>query len=161
MRETTELTVGQRIEHMRRRRGMSRKTLASLLGYSDEWLRQVERKGRPVERVSTLMRLVDILQIRDASALFGVAVPVQRGHERVDGGMAAVREALLRRRVPGVVAGVREPLTRAELDAAWSRWFDSKRRYTAVREALPGMLDRLDLVPDDVEGGPCGRTPTD
>lgn len=141
-----ELTIGQRIEHMRRRRGLSRKTLASLLGYSDEWLRQVERKGRPVERISTLLRLAEILQVKDASTLIETTIPRQCGGGRVDLTMTGVREALLRCRIPGSMTergDVHAPLQWPELEAAWTLWRTSEYRYSAIQRRLPHMLGRL------------------
>ncbi|MEU5691845.1 helix-turn-helix domain-containing protein [Actinosynnema sp. NPDC020468] len=151
MREALDITVGQRIEHMRRRRGMSRRTLASLLGYSDEWLRQVERRGRPVDRVSTVLRLADILQVRDVLTLMDTATRRERRQEE---GVAtgAIREALLRHWRRGATTHDPEPLTRAELDEARRLWCDSERRYTVLRGRLPDLLDRLGTVADDRAG---------
>lgn len=143
-----ELTFGQRIEHMRRRRGLSRKTLASLLGYSDEWLRQVERKGRPVERVSTLLLLAQILQVKDVSTLIGTTIPRQRTGEQADLVMTGVREALLRCRLRVGRTGDLPVLRRQELDAAWTLWRTSEHRYSTIRRRLPKLLDRVGDLDD-------------
>ncbi|MGB3439856.1 MAG: helix-turn-helix domain-containing protein [Actinophytocola sp.] len=143
--------MGQRIEHMRRRRGMSRRMLASLIGYSEEWLRQVERHGRPVDRVSTVLRLADVLQVRDVLTLIDAAD--RREHRRQEPSVApaAIREALLRRWRRGNPARAGDPLTRAELDETRQLWCDSERRYTTMSDRLPGLLDRLDTLADDHE----------
>jgi DNA-binding XRE family transcriptional regulator len=152
--DDAELTFGQRIEHMRRRRGLSRGTLASLLGYSEEWLRQVERKGRRVDRVSTLLRLAEVLQVNDPSTLIDSVVLRQRGSEWSGSGVVptGVRGALLRWRVQGIGAArgtAAGALSRAELDDAWMLWRSSKHRYSAIQRQLITMLDRLGDDADD------------
>ncbi|MFB6507204.1 MULTISPECIES: helix-turn-helix domain-containing protein [unclassified Streptomyces] len=71
MTTVVQETIGERIELLRCRRGLSRQTLASVVGHSSEWLRQVERKGRQVDRLSTLLRLADVLQVKEVAAFMG------------------------------------------------------------------------------------------
>jgi transcriptional regulator with XRE-family HTH domain len=148
-----ELTIGQRIEYMRHRRGFSRRTLASLLGYSDEWLRKVEREGRPVERVSTLLRLADLLQVRDISALVDTGESsrlVDIGQQKHDFVTSAIRHALLQHRIRGTGHERHGDATkiRNELNGMWSTWRTSPRCYSAVHQRLPAMINRLSTTDD-------------
>src|ERR1041384_5024435 len=56
---------------MRRSRGLSRRVLANLVGCSEEWLRLVEKGARPLDRLSTIMRIADVLRVNDLSELVG------------------------------------------------------------------------------------------
>ncbi|MEU1803386.1 helix-turn-helix domain-containing protein [Streptomyces sp. NPDC019937] len=142
-----DMTIGERIELLRRRRGLSRQTLASLVGYSSEWLRQVERKGRQVDRLSTLLRLAQVLHVKDVAAFMGVAVPQDRVEQLIQEGEPDIRAALLGQRTADV-AGVAVPpgdLTRLcrDVNDAWTSWHHSAHRYSLVRARLPGLLARV------------------
>src|SRR5882757_8699949 len=70
-----DVPLGKRIELARRRRGLSRAVLAGLVGRSAEWIRQVERDERSVDRLTILLRLAEVLKISDVSGFLGSAVP--------------------------------------------------------------------------------------
>jgi transcriptional regulator with XRE-family HTH domain len=152
MQNSAELTVGERIEYMRLRRGLSRRTLASLLGYSDEWLRKIEREGRPVERVSTLLRLADLLQVKDLSVLIDSDDGANL-HDLVhkqDVGTGPIRQALLQHRILGAVRERRGDIAkfRGDLDAMWSTWRSNQRCYSVMHQQLPAMVNRLSVIDD-------------
>jgi transcriptional regulator with XRE-family HTH domain len=42
MEMPAEFTTGERIRHLRERRGMTRVVLANLVGYSADWLKRIE-----------------------------------------------------------------------------------------------------------------------
>ncbi|MEV0520278.1 helix-turn-helix transcriptional regulator, partial [Nonomuraea sp. NPDC050405] len=75
------LVDGARIMAMRRARGLSRRVLADLVGCSEEWLRLVEKGVRPLDRLSTLMRIAGVLRVVDMSELVGgpIALPAVSG----------------------------------------------------------------------------------
>ncbi|MFB7917115.1 helix-turn-helix domain-containing protein [Streptomyces sp. NPDC056061] len=139
-------TIGERIELLRRRRGLSRQTLASLVGHSSEWLRQVERKGRQVDRLSTLLRLAEVLQVKDVGAFMGAAVPGRSMDEFTVGAAPDIRAALLGHRA-AARGGDRGPRDverlRSEVTEAWRSWRHSARRWSVVRTCLPGLLERV------------------
>lgn len=142
-----DMTIGERIELLRRRRGLSRQTLASLVGYSSEWLRQVERKGRQVDRLSTLLRLAQVLHVKDVAAFMGVAVP-QGGVEQLTvQGEPDIRAALLCGRTVTSSGAATQPgdiaRLRGEVNGAWASWHHSAQRYSLVRARLPGLLARV------------------
>ncbi|KOT97720.1 hypothetical protein ADK70_07870 [Streptomyces rimosus subsp. pseudoverticillatus] len=142
-----EMTIGERIELLRRRRGLSRQTLASLVGYSSEWLRQVERKGRQVDRLSTLLRLAQVLHVKDVAAFMGVAVPQEKVEELTQGGEPDIRAALLGQRTAAAAGAAIRPgdLSRLgdDVDGVWRSWHESAQRYSRVRARLPGLLSRV------------------
>ncbi|GAB7030504.1 helix-turn-helix domain-containing protein [Streptomyces sp. NPDC021749] len=142
----TDQTIGERIELLRRRRGLSRQTLASLVGHSSEWLRQVERKGRQVDRLSTLLRLAEVLQVKDVAAFMGVAVPAPRVDQFTAGAAPDIRAVLLGHRAHSSGAGhpwEDDGRLRDDVAMAWTAWRNSARRWSAVRACLPGLLKRV------------------
>jgi transcriptional regulator with XRE-family HTH domain len=64
-----KLTVGERIEMRRRRRGLSRRVMANLVGRSEEWLRLVESGRRQLDSIEVLTRLAEVLQVDDPAEL--------------------------------------------------------------------------------------------
>ncbi len=66
--------VGERIAYHRKRLGLSQVEFAGLVGRSESWVSQVERGVRPVDRMSVLQRVADVLS---------VSVAELRGNEEV------------------------------------------------------------------------------
>ncbi|MGW2663087.1 helix-turn-helix domain-containing protein [Nocardia tengchongensis] len=58
-----ESTLGARVAELRRRRGLSQKELGAAIRRSESWVSQVERDVLPVERLSVLQRLADVLGV--------------------------------------------------------------------------------------------------
>lgn len=58
-----DLTLGERVAELRRRRGMSQRDLAAEVGRSESWVSQVERDVLPVDRASVLQALADGLGV--------------------------------------------------------------------------------------------------
>ena len=65
-------TVGQRIQYLRERRGMTQEVLAGLVGKSTSWLKQVEN-GRLQQnpRLPIILQLAEALRIRDLIGVDG------------------------------------------------------------------------------------------
>ncbi|MEV1238592.1 helix-turn-helix domain-containing protein [Nonomuraea sp. NPDC050022] len=132
------LVDGGRIMAMRRARGLSRRILANLVGCSEEWLRLVEKGARPLDRLSTIMRIADVLRVNDLSELIGghITLPATGDHGECDD----VGRALL---FPRLCAdGVTESVHRVHrhVSSAWEIWRRSPRRYTELRRRLPALL---------------------
>lgn len=66
---TRTFSIGERILIYRRRRGLSRRAVAELCGRTGEWLRQIETGLRPLDRLSMLIRLAEVLHVADLSEL--------------------------------------------------------------------------------------------
>ncbi|MER5644785.1 helix-turn-helix transcriptional regulator [Streptosporangium sp. NPDC002524] len=142
------LTVGQRIQFLRERRGMTREVLAGLVGKSTSWLKQVET-GRLQQnpRLPILLQLAEALRVRDLSELTGdQSMPVRMftgpGHPALEDVRAAINSTSL------VPAGAVQPLTtlRARLDAAWRVRHSSPDHRTALGELLPDLLRDVQLA---------------
>ncbi|WP_188989533.1 helix-turn-helix domain-containing protein [Saccharopolyspora thermophila] len=71
MRLQDDATVGERIAYYRRRRGYSQAVLSGLLGKSEEWLSQIERGSRDLDRLSTIIEVADALRIEPQRLLPG------------------------------------------------------------------------------------------
>jgi transcriptional regulator with XRE-family HTH domain len=69
MRLHEDAPLGERVAYFRRRRGYSQVVLAGLVGKSDEWLSQIERGARDVDRLSVIVALASALRIEPARLL--------------------------------------------------------------------------------------------
>lgn len=58
-----DITTGQRIAELRRKRGLSQRDLAQEVQRSESWVSQVERGIQPLERLSVLQVLADALGV--------------------------------------------------------------------------------------------------
>jgi transcriptional regulator with XRE-family HTH domain len=139
-----EISLGSRIGFLRRRRGLSRQTLAALIGYSAEWLRQVEKDERTVNKLSTLLLLAKVLQVDDVADFIGIGTGQGRRDIAQVTEHAEVREALLRHHAPDRNSGRPHQVDlvrfRQQLEQSWSAWRDSPYRYSTTQRALPGLL---------------------
>ncbi len=89
------LAFGQRMEVLRTRRGMSRPVLAGLLGMSPSWVKQVERGQIQMPKLPVVLRIAELLRVRDLADLTGDQAPsvelfIGPGHPR----LPAVRDAV-------------------------------------------------------------------
>ena len=55
--------IGERIAYHRKRLGLSQVEFAGLVGRSESWVSQVERGVRPVDRMSVLQKVADVLSV--------------------------------------------------------------------------------------------------
>lgn len=139
-------TVGERITAARHRRGMARRTLADLVGRSEEWLRQIETGQRHLDSIQYAMRLARILDLGDLAALLAIQsdrkIPVED-----DDSFLPVRRALLDAAVLHALP-VEQPMWTdaartliADVVWAWEGWLaKGERRYTNALKSLPRLL---------------------
>lgn len=64
-----DATVGERIAFHRKRRGLTQAVLSGLLGRSEEWLSQIERGSRSVERLTTIVDVAKVLRLEPSLLL--------------------------------------------------------------------------------------------
>jgi len=57
------MPIGERIKVYRTRKGLSRIKLANLVGRSENWLSQIERGERPIQRLGPLAELARVLEV--------------------------------------------------------------------------------------------------
>jgi transcriptional regulator with XRE-family HTH domain len=140
----SNLTVGERLELRRRRRGLSRKVVANLVGRSEEWLRLVESGRRKLDSVEALVRLVEILRIDDPSEL--IDFPASRvRRSTVSDVAAALRQASLD--YPVIRADMAKKGSDSDLTDIAARirqcrinWWRSPDRYSRMTRDLPSLL---------------------
>ncbi len=146
-----ELTIGRRIELLRRRRGLSRQAFAGLVGYSAEWLRQVERGDRRLDKLTTLLRVAEVLRVEDVSSFIGIVVPPQRRQPGESTAPSGVRRALFH---PGASESTTVDLSALSdrLEATWTGWQGATHRYSLMQRCLPALLDQVSQLAAD--GGP-------
>jgi transcriptional regulator with XRE-family HTH domain len=124
-----DLTLGQRIAHHRRRRGLSQVKLAELLNRSESWVSQVERGTRTIDRLSVLSEVARVLDVPANELLPGSFLPTEG--EREHPSVRAVRLAL---------SG--HPALAVLLDS-------SPEAIRRSADAITELLGRLDEAPTD------------
>ncbi|OPC83678.1 hypothetical protein B4N89_24490 [Embleya scabrispora] len=140
-----DLTMGERIEWLRRRRGMSRPVLAGLCGRGPDWLKKIESGERELRDHRLILRLACVLGLTDLGVLTGagageVLQPVSPAlhHESIPGIWAAVKKrnhsAVRPAEAPDVAA------LRARVDAAWRLWHGSRFNRSEVGALLADLI---------------------
>lgn len=137
--------VGDRISVARRRRGMSRRALAAVIGRSEEWLRKIENGQRQLDSIEYAVRLGRALNIDDIMGLLGFEDHASRPPNMEAGAISLVREALmdsvvvqaLRQQPPWDEA---EQTIEQDVAEARRRWFGTVDRYHRTLELLPRLL---------------------
>jgi transcriptional regulator with XRE-family HTH domain len=150
-----EFTTGERIRHLRERRGMSRVVLANLVGYSADWLKRIEAGQRGIS-IPALVRLARVLRVEDLSLLIDgdIEMPVSA----FEGPYHPAGEAA--RQIAGVgsfrpssdddppdVAALGEGVA-----AAWRDWHTLPDNHSAVAAVLPGLVSGLDRATIALDG---------
>jgi transcriptional regulator with XRE-family HTH domain len=70
---TAAVSFGSTVARLRRRRGMSQRACAELVGRTEDWLYKVEHDRIPVDRLSVLRELAAVLRV-DVLTLVEVAL---------------------------------------------------------------------------------------
>src|SRR3712207_4059762 len=89
-------SVGDRIAFYRRRRGLTQRVLANLVGRSEDWLSKIERNERDVRRLDVINEVARALRV-SVGDLLGQPVLVEDREPRNDD-VPAVRDALMSHR---------------------------------------------------------------
>jgi DNA-binding XRE family transcriptional regulator len=138
--------VGVRIAAARRRRGLSRKVVAELVGRSEEWLRLIETGQRSLDSIRCAIRLADVLRMPGLPAELGLRSrgPDQSGADSAL--VAPVRDALIESAAMRVLAG-HPPVRKRPGQSlgscaahAWGHWLGDSRRYTRTFAVLPELI---------------------
>lgn len=122
---------------------MSRPVLAGLMGKSASWLKQVEKGQIQMPKLPAVLRLAEILRIRDLSDLTGDQTPhvdlfIGPGHPR----LGAVKDAVN----AFTLTGSRQAPPAAHLRARLARAWSARHRAPNHREVVGGLLP--DLIRD-------------
>ncbi|MBB5868922.1 hypothetical protein F4553_002301 [Allocatelliglobosispora scoriae] len=117
---------------------MSRRTLAELIGRSEEWLRLIETGARPLDSVQAVVRLAEVLRLRDPAELLDGFPPRQRTPIQLgtEDPWDELRTAAVEPPQAGSVATI-------GVDDLWHQWRFCSRRSTTLRQELPIRLAEL------------------
>ncbi|KOV86049.1 MULTISPECIES: helix-turn-helix domain-containing protein [unclassified Streptomyces] len=141
------LAFGQRMQIYRQRRGMSRPVLAGLLGKSPSWVKQVESGVLQVPKLPTILRIAELLRVRDLADLTGdqslhVDLFIGPGHRHLPAVRAAVDAFPF-------TADREAPPTmhlRHRLDAAWKARHEAPNHREVVGSLLPDLIRDAQLA---------------
>ncbi|MFP8943991.1 helix-turn-helix domain-containing protein [Streptomyces fenghuangensis] len=154
------VAFGERLRILRTRRGMSRPVLAGLLDRSPSWLKQVERGEIHTPPLPMVLRIAEVLRVRDLSDLTGdqsmpTALFIGPGHPRLPEVRAAVDAFPLTR------ADRQAPDTahlRARLDRAWAARHSAPNHREVLGSLLPGLIRDAQLAVRQADAAPERRT---
>lgn len=144
---TDPLAFGQRMQILRTRRGLSRPVVAGLLGMSPSWVKQVERGEIGMPKLAIVLRIAELLRVRDLSDLTGdQSAPVELfigpGHPR----LPAVRDAVNALTVGGDCEAPPTDHLAARLAKAWSARHQAANHREVLGELLPGLIRDAQLA---------------
>ncbi|PYC87989.1 transcriptional regulator [Streptomyces tateyamensis] len=138
-----ELTTGERIRHVRERRGMSRNVTAGLVGRSADWLKKIENGERELRGVTLLVKLAQVLHVDDVSVLTGdsVSIPTDQPGKVSHPAVVEIRKAM---HSVSFQPAPEEPASavalRGRVEQAWRLWHTSPNQRTEVGALLPDLL---------------------
>ncbi|MEV6560918.1 helix-turn-helix transcriptional regulator [Nocardia sp. NPDC051756] len=156
---TGPLTIGERLELLRRQRDLSRRALAEQVGRSEEWLRLVESGNKPLDSIAVIFRLAEALHIKDLREL--IALPPQLAPASVQAGddlAESLKHSIIDHppiRGTGLDTESIDDLT-GRLHRCQNIWEHSPARYSELAEFLPPVVTaariRYSLTHDDKSG---------
>ena len=144
MSESGEMTMGQRIEYYRKRKGMTRQGLGVRVQRGENWVYKVEKDLLQVDKYSLLLDLVSVLGVESIQSLTGqhllLASEPAAQHASLEGLRAVMNELpgtcgdRLDSAVPSVAA-----LT-GQVEQAWAVYDHATDRYADLGPKLPELL---------------------
>lgn len=148
---TDTMTIGERIAWYRRRRGLSQRVLAEMIGRTEDWLNKVENNRIQLDRVSVIQSLADRLDVVIGDLL---AEPTLVDSSRANGRptIPALRQTLLSytQLIPFSTSPVRDlqplPHLQGRLESIWDAYQAS--RFAYVSATLPDLVSDLNAVID-------------
>lgn len=141
------LAFGQRMQILRTKRAMSRTLVAGLLGMSPSWVKQVETGVIGVPKLPMILRIAELLRVRDLSDLTGdLSMPVDLfigpGHSRLPAVKAAIDAFPFAadREAPSALH------LRLRLDRAWTARHEAPNHREVVGGLLPDLIADAQLA---------------
>lgn len=142
------IAFGERLRILRTRRGMTRPVLAGLLGRSPSWLKQVERGEIHTPSLPMILRIAEVLRVRDLSDLTGdqsmpAALFVGPGHPRLPEVRAAIDAFFptgTDRQAPDAAH------LRSRLARAWTARHSAPNHREVLGSLLPGLIRDAQLA---------------
>ncbi|WP_241377604.1 helix-turn-helix domain-containing protein [Glycomyces sp. L485] len=134
------MPFGARLKYYRNRAGKTREVLGGLLGKSGSWVKAVETGRLQMPRLQTLLKIAEVLNIRDVADLVGdQPLPIESFRGPGHPALTAVRKAVNN-------FALAEPHEvnlahlRLRLADAWRVRHASANHRTALGELLPGLI---------------------
>ncbi|MEE1927357.1 transcriptional regulator [Streptomyces sp. TRM 70351] len=156
------IAFGQRLQILRTRRGITREVLAGLLSMSPSWVKRVENGSLQPPKLPMILRIAEVLRVRDLSDLTGVedavSLPTELfigpGHQR----LPAVRAAL--DSYPLTTSRQAPPIDhlRARLSRAWSSRHSAPEHREVIGALLPDLIRDAQLTARQTERTADRRT---
>jgi transcriptional regulator with XRE-family HTH domain len=141
-----KVAFGQRLKILRTRRGHTREQLGGLMGRSGSWVRALEEGRLKVPRLEVVLRLAEILRVRDLAELTGDPVQtdlfVGPGHPRLAAVKAAVDAWPLALQQPAPAPAH----LAARLAAAWSARHSAPDHRERIGTLLPELIRDAQLA---------------
>lgn len=141
------MAFGQRMQILRTKRGISRPVAAGLLGMSPSWVKQVETGQIGMPRLPIVLRIAELLRVRDLSDLTGdqsapVDLFIGPGHSR----LPAVRDAVNALTLGGDREAPSAEHLAARLAKAWTARHQAPNHREVIGELLPGLIRDAQLA---------------
>ncbi|QDY78096.1 helix-turn-helix domain-containing protein [Streptomyces qinzhouensis] len=140
-----EKSLGRKIAFNRKRRGLSQKEFAGLLGRSEAWVSQVERGVRRIDRMTVLEKVAEVLDmpVAELAAEAPIVASVAEGEPP---GASRLRLVLSSAHSLKAILGQSEPpdipTLRADVERAWSLTHEGN--YADLAELLEDLVPRLE-----------------
>ncbi|WKU07120.1 helix-turn-helix transcriptional regulator [Micromonospora sp. HUAS LYJ1] len=138
--------VGSRIAAARRRRGMSRKVVADLIGRSEEWLRQIENGQRQLDSIKYALRISEVLHLADLMSTLGLQGRQAPGAVALANTVGPLRDAIMSSVGTDVLESRREGhvleagFAEQDVAEAWRSWSGRANRYRRTLRLLPPLI---------------------
>ncbi|WP_331723506.1 helix-turn-helix transcriptional regulator [Streptomyces sp. NBC_00122] len=150
----TSVAFGQRVKILRTRRGLTREQFGGLLGKSGSWTRAIEEGRLKTPGLETVLRMADLLHVRDLSDLTGdqsvrVALFTGPGHAR----LAAVKASVDALALAPTRAAPPTAHLRARLDQAWAARHCAPDHRTVIGDLLPDLIRDAQLAVRQADTG--------
>lgn len=137
--------IGERIAIYRRRRGLSQKKLAGLVGRSESWLSQVERGIRSVDKLSVLIDIAKVLKV-NVETLSGQPFSLAPNGEPELDGIAAIQGALSAYPGLGISSPSAGTLPDIERMTSEVHLRYQAADYGAATRILPSLITSMDAL---------------
>lgn len=136
---------GKNVQRIRERNGQTRAVIGGLIGRSAEWVKAVEKGRLGIPRLPLLLRLADVLGVRDLAELTGDERLTAASYSRTaHTALPAVEEALTTYQFNGAdEEPERVESLRSRVRQAWQLWHGSGAHRTNVAVVLPDLLADL------------------
>ncbi len=140
------LSIGERLELRRRRRGLSRRVLSGLVGRSEEWLRLVESGRSQLDSIDVVSRLAHVLQVDNPAELIDWPAVDTRESTPEPPILHKLFEVVIDHPALDVYANAESTQTleldklAQDVERCATVWAESDHRYSELATALPPVL---------------------